>query len=436
MRKPLVAIIGRQNVGKSTLLNRLAGKRIAIVEDLPGTTRDRVFADIVWQDKEFTVVDTGGLEMTPDDEVGREVRQQVSVAIRDADIIIFAVDVKDGVMPTDLDIAGMLRRANKPVILVVNKVDNDRLELNVPEFYQLGLSEPFPISAYHARGTGELLDKIVSLLPEIPPATAGPEIPKLAIVGRPNVGKSMLLNALLGEERAIVAGTPGTTRDATDTRLDFNGKSVIMIDTAGIRRRGQIETGVERYSVLRALLAIDRCDVALLVLDATDLVTAQDLHVGGYVHQAVKGIVVVVNKWDLITDKNTGEWVESLKGSFKFVSYAPVLFISAKTKEGVADVIPTAYEVYMERMRRLPDAEVRGVIQQAIAVHNMPRQGKKSLVIRRVSQTGVNPPTFTFRVNDARLVHFSYRRYLENKLREAFGFSGTPLRLVFSAGGE
>lgn len=436
MRKPIVAIIGRQNVGKSTLLNRLAGKRVAIVQDLPGTTRDRVFADVVWNEREFTVVDTGGLEIGDETGIGRGVRQQVNIAIEEADIILFVTSVQDGLMSVDFEIADMLRRTEKPVILVVNKADNDTLEANVVEFYQLGLDNLTPISAYHARGTAELLDRITQLLPSLPPATQEPEMMKVAIVGRPNVGKSMLLNVLLGEERSIVSDVPGTTRDAIDTNIDFQGKSVLLIDTAGIRRRGQVEVGVERYSVMRALRAIDRCDVALLVLDATELVTAQDTHVAGYIQQALKGVVLIVNKWDLITDKNTTDWIEAIRMSFKFIDYAPVLFISALSGQGAPEVMPLAYQVYTERMKRLSDAEVSSVVKQALASHPPPRRGTRQLVIKRGSQTAINPPTFTFRVNDARLVHFSYRRYLENQLRQAFSFTGTPINLVFNAGGE
>jgi GTPase len=434
-RKPLVVIIGRQNVGKSTLLNRLAGKRISIVEDLPGTTRDRVYADVTWQDKVFTVVDTGGLETDAETEILRGVNQQISLAMNAADLIIFLTDAKEGVMPTDIEIADMVRRSGKPVLMVVNKVDNDQMENHVPEFFSLGLGEPFSISAYHARNTGDLLDKIISLLPTIEAVPDEPNTIKVAIVGRPNVGKSMLLNSLLGEERAIVSDVPGTTRDATDTTLEFGDKKIILIDTAGIRRRGSVEVGVEKYSVLRSMLAIDRCDIALLVLDATEPAAAQDLHVGGYIHQAHKGIVMIVNKWDLIKEKNQEQWMEALRQNFKFVTYAPILFISAKTKQGVDKVIPTALLVYQERMKQIPDNVIRDVIQTAVASHNIPRKGKYTLSIKNVRQTGVNPPTFTFRVNDARLIHFSYQRYLENQIRAVFGFAGTPIRLIFSTGG-
>jgi len=428
-----VAIVGRQNVGKSTLLNRVARKPLAIVADLPGTTRDRIFASVAWQGVDFTLVDTGGLEMAPRSTVAQGVREQVEAAIAEADVIIFLVDVKSGLIPADLEVAEMLRRVSKPILLVANKADNDRLETGAVEFYGLGLGEPLAVSAYHGRGTAELLDRIISRLPVPPPVETGPEIMKIAIVGRPNVGKSMLLNAVLGEKRAIVDDIPGTTRDAADTLVDFNGQSVLLIDTAGIRRRGRLGVGVERYSVLRALRAIDRADVALLVLDATELVTAQDMHVAGYIQQAIKGVVVVVNKWDLIADKDLTEWNTGIRSQLKFIAYAPVLYTSAKFGQGVDKILPQARQVYQERLKRLPTAEVNDVIQQAVAAHNLPRSGRKRLKIRYATQAEVNPPTFVFFVNDAGLIHFSYRRYLENKLRQAFGFAGTPVRLVFKA---
>lgn len=434
-RKPIVAIIGRQNVGKSTLLNRLAGRRIAIVEDLPGTTRDRVVADITWQDNVFTLVDTGGLVTDPDTSVGQRVREQVELAVAEADAIIFLVDVRDGVTPSDLEVADLVRRASKPVVLAANKADNDRLETHAVEFHELGLGEPLAVSAQHARGTAELLDRLGVLLPPLE-VEVEPDIMKVAIVGRPNVGKSMLLNALLGSERAIVDDTPGTTRDAIDTLLDFEGESVLLIDTAGIRRRGRLGVGIERYSVMRALRAIDRADVALLVMDATELPVAQDMHIAGYVLQAVKGIILVVNKWDLIADKNKAEWDRYLKSQFKFMAYAPVLYTSAQFGQGVGEVLPQARQVYRERLKRLTTSEVNNVIQEAVAAHILPRKGRKQLNVLHVTQAEVDPPTFVFFVNDARIVHFSYRRYLENKLRQAFGFTGTPLRLVFRTRGE
>ena len=437
MSKPIVAIIGRQNVGKSTLLNRLAGKRISIVEDLPGTTRDRVFTDVTWNDRSFTLVDTGGLELgMMINEIDRGVKEQITQAMSEADAIIFVVDVKDGIMPADAEIADLVRRLKKPTLLVANKGDNDKLEAQAVEFYKLGLGEPFVISAYHGRSTAELIEKIIAILPESTPSPDEPEIMKVAIVGKPNVGKSMLLNALLGKERTIVSNVPGTTRDAIDTELEFMDKRVLLIDTAGIRKRGQIETGIEQYSVIRSMHAIDRCDVALLVLDATEMFSAQDTHIAGYIQRAVKGIVIIVNKWDLVTHENQALWAENTRKQFKFMAYAPVMFISAKTGKSVQDVMPQAYQVYQERIKQIPVAELRGVMRDAVASHNMPRKGKMMLTVKGVTQTGVNPPTFVFKVNNTKLVHFSYRRFLENKLRESFGFTGTPLKLEFKSGNE
>jgi GTP-binding protein len=434
--KPIVAIVGRKNVGKSTLLNRLVGKRIAIVEDLPGTTRDRIFANISQSGAEFTLVDTGGLEPEPDSSMAQGVNEQVTAAIDEADIIIFLVDVKDGVTNTDLEIADLLRLSQKPILLVANKADNERLETEAAEFFNLGLGEPIPVSAYHGRGIFELLDKIISLLPTTPPATASPEVMKLAIVGRPNVGKSMLLNAILGKERAIVDKIPGTTRDAIDTPLDFEGQNMLIIDTAGIRRRGRVGAGIEQYSVIRALKAIDRADIALLVLDATELVTAQDMHIAGYIQQASKGIIIIVNKWDLAVGLNKTECSKYIKDRFKFLAYAPLMYISAKLGQGVDKVIPQAFKVYQERLKRITTAEVNSVIQQAVAAHIPPRSGKRQLKFLYATQAEINPPTFIFFVNDTHLMHFSYQRYLENKLRQSFGFTGTPLRLVFKTRGE
>jgi len=434
--KPIVAIIGRQNVGKSTLLNRVAGKPIAITADLPGTTRDRIFANVLWQGGEFTVVDTGGLELKPRSTIAQEVKEQVEVAITEADVITFLVDVRNGVMPSDLEIADMLRQAGKPTVLAANKADNVKFESEVVEFYELGLGEPLAISAYHGRGTAELLDRIISLLPTPPPAEIEPEVMKVAVVGRPNVGKSTLLNALLGSERAIVDEAPGTTRDAIDTLFDFDGQGVLLIDTAGIRRRGRLGTGVERYSVIRALRAIDRADIALLVIDATEPLTAQDMHIAGYIQQAAKGIVLIVNKWDLSVVKSTTQCNRYIRSQLKFMTYAPVLYVSAKFGQGMDKVMPQVFKVYQERLKRLTTAEVNSVVQQAVAAHNLPRIGSKRLKILYATQAEVNPPTFVFFVNDTELIHFSYQRYLENKLRQWFGFAGTPLRLIFKTRGK
>jgi GTP-binding protein len=364
------------------------------------------------------------------------VRAQVEVAIAEADIIIFLVDVKDGLVPSDLEIAEMLRSSSKPIVLAANKADNPRLETEAVEFYELGLGEPLAISAYHGRGTAELLDRLIPLLPPLSVAEAKTEIMKLAIVGKPNVGKSTLLNALLGEERAIVDEKPGTTHDAVDTKLDFNGQNVILIDTAGIRRRGRWGAGVERYSVIRALRAIDEADIALLVLDATELLTAQDKHVAGYIQEAAKGVVLVVNKWDLAGSESVIEYNRHIRSELKFMPYAPVLYISAKLGQGVDKVMPQAFAVYQERLKRLSTTLVNKVVQQAVAAHNLPRKGTKQLKLLYATQAEVNPPTFVFFVNDPRLIHFSYQHYLENKLRQAFGFAGTPIRLVFKTRGE
>ena len=436
LNKSIVAIIGRQNVGKSTLLNRVAKKPLSIVEDLPGTTRDRVFADVSWQDVEFTMVDTGGLEFDLHSTIARGVREQIDSAIAEADVIIFLVDAKSGVLPSDLEMADILRQVSKPILLMANKADNDKLEAGVVEFYELGLGEPMGVSAYHGRGIAELLDRIVSLLPVATPVTDEAGVIKVAIVGRPNVGKSTLLNSMVGERRVIVDDVPGTTRDAIDTRFDFAGQSVLLIDTAGIKRRGRIGFGVDRYSVIRAMRAIERADVALLVLDASEMIAAQDMHIAGYIQQAGKGVVLIINKWDLVAAKNENEWDKYVRHQLKFVSHAPVLYISAKLGQGVDGIMPRVTQVYQERLKRLSTAAVNDVIQQAVASHTLPRKGTKQLKVLYATQAEANPPTFVFFVNDVRLIHFSYQRYLENKLREAFGFDGTPVRLVFKARGE
>ena len=436
MTNPIVAIIGRQNVGKSTLLNRLAGKQIAIIEDLPGTTRDRIFADISWRGGQFTLVDTGGLVTRPETTMAQEVDEQVETALSDADVIIFLIDVQDGITPIDQEITDRLRKVSKPLLLVANKADNAKLEAQAVELFELGLGEPLAISAYHGRGANELLDKIISLLPPPPPAAAETAVINVAIVGRVNVGKSTLLNTLLGEERAIVDDIPGTTRDAIDTPLDFKGQSMLLIDTAGIRRRGRIEKGVERYSVIRTLRAVDRADVVLLVLDTVELVTAQDTHIAGMVSQAAKGIILVVNKWDLKKDLSKTEFSNIIKSRLKFVPYAPVVYVSAKLAQGVGKIMPEVLGVHKERCRRIPTAEVNNMLKEALAAHRPPRRGRKQLKILYATQAEINPPVFVFFVNDTKLMHFSYERYLENRLRSSFGFTGTPVRLVFKARDE
>jgi GTPase len=436
MTKPIVAVIGRQNVGKSTLINRIAGKQIAIVEDFPGTTRDRIFADATWNGIDFTLIDTGGLEFSDESVLGGAVRKQAEAAISEADLIVFLTDVRDGLAPIDQDIARMLRKSQKPVILVVNKVDNEKQEAETAEFYKLGFTNLSAISAHHGRGVADLLDKITQLLPA-PPAVEEPTDPgiKVAIVGRPHVGKSLLLNCLLGKERSIVGVTPGTTRDAIDTPLDFGGQNVVLIDTAGIRRRGRVEKGIEWFSVLRAMRAIDRADIALLVIDATEPLTAQDGHIAGYIEKSGKGIVILVNKWDLATEKNKTVYDEYIESRVKFAPYAPILYISAKTGQGVKGIMPLVLQINQERSIRVPDAELNDLVKEAVASHNLPHKVNKVLSVHSVSQTAINPPTFRFLVNDTELIHFSYERFLENRLREIYSFKGTPIRLVFKARG-
>jgi GTP-binding protein len=437
MNRPIVAIVGRPNTGKSTLLNRLAGKPLAITENMPGTTRDRNQTEVTWRGTEFTVVDTGGLEIKPRSSIERGIKSQIEKALLDADVIIDLVDVVEGVTPSDYEVADMLRKISKPVILVVNKADNERREAQAVEFYELGLGDPMVISAHHGRNVADLLDAVVNLLPApVPEPPPHGDTIKIAIVGRPNVGKSMLLNTLVGEERAIVDDTPGTTRDAVDTLIDFHGRNVLLIDTAGIRRRGHVKGGVEKYSVLRSMRTIDRADVVLLVLDATELSTAQDTHIAGYIQEAAKGLIIIINKWDLIEIKDVREWDKIIKNRFKFASYAPILYTSAKTGQGVDRIIPEVGMVYQERMKRPSTTMVNGVIQEAIAAHNRPRQQGQQLKIFYATQAEVNPPTFVFFTNNARLVHFSYQRFLENRLRQAFGFAGTPLRMIFKTRGE
>jgi GTP-binding protein len=435
MTKPIVAIVGRANVGKSTLFNRLSGKSLAIVVDLPGTTRDRIYADVPWEGGEFTLVDTGGLETRPTSDLSQKVKQQVEMAIAEADAILFLVDGKEGLMPLDHGIADLLRRTQKPILLVVNKMDNLPREPNLAEFYRLGLGEPLPISAYHGKGVEELLDELIPLLPPYPPP-AEEELLKVAIVGRTNVGKSQLLNAILGQERSIVYEMPGTTRDSLDTLFERDSQRILLIDTAGIRKRGKIGEGAEKYSVLRAIRAIHRCDIALLVMDATEMVTTQDLHIAGYIHQAHKGLIVVVNKWDLIKEKDTQLYISEIRTRLRFIPYVPIIFISAKLGWGIPGVLTEAQKVYQERKRVIPSAQLNQLLKEAIAAHPPPRKGKRILKLYSLSQTQINPPTFLCRVNEPELVHFSYERFLENRLRQAFGFKGTPLRLLFRKEGR
>ena len=424
MSLPVVAIVGRANVGKSTLFNRLAGWRQAIVEDLPGTTRDRIYADASWQGRSFTLVDTGGLEVRPTSDLLQRVRDQVEVALAEADAILFLVDGQEGLNPADQDIAERLRPLTKPVLLVANKMESPRTQ--AAEFYRLGLGDPIPISAYHAEGTAELLDRLLPLLP--PPEAEeepGESLLKVAIVGRPNVGKSLLLNRLLGQERAVVSELPGTTRDTVDTLLKAEGQDVLLIDTAGLRPRGKVREGVERYSVLRALRAIARTDVVLLVTEPP-LLTTQDLHIASYAHQTYKGLVVVVNKWDLVKDPDPIAYGEAVRARLVFIPHAPVLFTSALLGWGIDQVLPAVQRVFAERLRWVSPRGLERVMAQAVEAQAPPsRRGAFRLFSAR--QVGVNPPVFVLQGNRPRLPA-SYLRYLEHRLRQAFGFAGTPLK--------
>jgi len=438
MTKPIVAIVGRPNVGKSTLFNRLAGERIAVVEDLPGTTRDRVYADITWGERELTLIDTGGFEPRPDSDLRQKVKHQAEVAIEEADVILFMVDVLDGVTIPDQETAEALMRSRKPIILAVNKADNDQRRQQAFQFHELGIGEPIAISAHHGIGVSDLMDEVCAKLPPSEPAMEEPEMLKIAIVGRPNVGKSMLLNAILGQDRAIVSEIPGTTRDATDTVFNYRDESMLFIDTAGIRRRGKIEVGIERYSVMRSLNAISRSDVALLVIESAEIMDEQDMHIAGYIHEALKGIVVVVNKWDLARELEVDktQCASEIKQKVKFFPDAPIVFASAQFGKGIDQVLSAAKRVYQERQKRLPTPLLNEEVNRAIAAHPPPSLWGKQLKLSYVTQPGVNPPTFVFFVNDPRLIHFSYQRYLENSLRKAFGFKGTPLKLIFRRKGK
>ena len=437
MARPLVAIVGRPNVGKSTLFNRLAGQPLAIVSDVPGTTRDRVMASVPFRDSSLIIVDTGGIESAPISNLWEQVRAQVEVALDESDAIIFMTDVVEGVTPSDLAIAQSLRERGKPIALAVSKVDNPRRELDATEFYALGLGDPLPISAYHNLGIRDLLSKLDELLPEPADEEDETEGLKLAIVGRPNVGKSMLLNSILGHGRVIVSETPGTTRDAVDIPFEFNGEPVTLIDTAGLRRRGRIEHGIEQYSVLRAVRAIERSNVCLLVIDAMESITAQDTHVAGYVTDAYKGVVVVVNKWDLAGQETDTEWMEAeVRRRLRFVSHAPVRFTSALTGEGVQKVMETAVDVYEQGRKMVSRGALDRTLMNALSEHLPTGRGRRPLKIFRMYQKGVSPPTFVTFVNDPDLVHFSYQRYLENRLRSAFGFAGNPIHLIFSTRGR
>ncbi len=443
MTKPLVAIVGRPNVGKSTLFNRIAGDRSAIVSEVPGTTRDRLATQAEWAGVGFVLFDTGGLETAPTRATGAagltdKVRAQIEVAITEADAIILVVDSSEGLTPDDEDVAHGLRMTEKPVVLAANKADNAEREAAAAEFYRLGMGDPVTLSAYHNRGVDDLMAEVVAALPDAGPDYGTAADISLAIVGRTNVGKSQLLNAIAGEERSIVSDVPGTTRDAIDTLIERDGASILLIDTAGIRRRGSIEPGIERYSVLRSLRAIDRAQVAVLVLDATELAAAQDAHIASHVLEAHRGIVIAVNKWDLagglgITRPDAERTVRE---RMKFLRFAPVRFISALTGAGIGELLDCAAAVHAEWTRGLPRYDLRRTVLNAVSEHPPTSGARHGLKVYGVTQDSKGPPGFTFYVNRGDLVHFSYRRYLENAIRGAYGFEGAPLRMRFRGRGE
>jgi GTP-binding protein len=462
---PLVAIVGRPNVGKSTFFNRMLGERVAIVADMPGTTRDRIYGDTDWNGREFTLIDTGGLELGSEIPVGqigldgqpgdimKRVQAQAQLAIEEADVIVFMVDAQAGITAADEEVADLLRRTQKPVVLAANKADNAKLRQDAVEFYTLGIGEPITLSSTQGTGTGDLLDLIVDALPpeeERSEDEEDEEITRIAIVGRPNVGKSSLLNAILGFQRSIVSDVPGTTRDAIDTEFEYKDKKLVLIDTAGIRRRGRVGPGVEKYSVLRASRAIDRSDVALLLIDASEGLAAQDTHIAGEIQEKAKGVVVIVNKWDLAQAQrreeregispNPDDEIESaeryrkiIAEGLKFIPYAPIVFASAKTGYHVQSLFDIVLNIAEMRYLRVPTSRLNEVVQEAIRRHNPTIFKGKVMKIYYATQTQVNPPTFVFFVNDPQALHFSYERYLENQLRYAFSFKGTGIRLQFRA---
>ncbi len=438
MVKPLLAIVGRPNVGKSTLFNRLVGERVAIVEDLPGTTRDRLYGEFEWRGRSIAVADTGGMAPGLVEELAESVTEQAALAVEQADVVLFVVDGRSGITPLDEEIAEILRRSTKPIVLAVNKADNVKQEADAVEFHALGLGDPFPVSAARGLNTGDLLDRVVADLPPAVESDEDAESVRVAIVGRPNVGKSSLVNALTGEERTVVSSVPGTTRDAVDTTLEFKGKPVVLVDTAGIRRRGKIGPGIERYSVLRAMRAIERSDVVVLLVDATEPVAAQDTHIAGAVQDQAKGLVVAVNKWDLI-EKETqtmAQYERLLRDQFHFLPYVPIVFISATTGQRIDHVLDLALSIATERRKRIPTGTLNAAVRRALAEHQAPSSQGRVLKVFYVTQVGVDPPTFVVKVNDPQLVHFGFKRFLENRLRERFGFFGTAIRLYFRPRGR
>ncbi|QDR80738.1 ribosome biogenesis GTPase Der [Sporomusa termitida] len=432
MSKPIVAIVGRPNVGKSTIFNYIGRNRLSIVEDIPGVTRDRIYMDAEWLGRNFTMIDTGGIEFESNDKILTAMRNQAKLAIDEADMIMFIVDGKTGLTSADNEVAVILRNTRKPVLLVVNKIDNMKNEADIYEFYNLGLGDPIAISATNALNIGDMLDRVIEHLPAEHSEPAENDQIKVAVIGRPNVGKSSLVNSIIGEERVIVSDIPGTTRDAIDTHFTKDGQTYVMIDTAGMRRKAKVDMPVERYSVIRSLRAVDRCDVVLMVINAEEGVTEQDKKIAGYAHEAGKASIILVNKWDLIDKdgKTSLRFTENIREELGFMQYSPVLFASALTKQRINRVTELVKYVADQHAMRVATSVLNQVIEDATAINPPPSERGRRLKIYFTTQPDVKPPTFIFFVNDPEIMHFSYLRFLENRLRESFGFEGTPLKLV------
>lgn len=433
MSKPIVAVVGRPNVGKSTLFNVLAGQDISIVKDTPGVTRDRIYAEVSWLDKSFTLIDTGGIEPDSSDIILSQMREQAEIAIETADVIIFLTDVRQGLVDSDAKVADMLRRSRKPVLLVVNKVDNfDKFMPDVYEFYNLGIGDPIPVSAASKLGIGDMLDEVVKNFPEGTDTGEEDDRPKIAIVGKPNVGKSSIINKLIGNNRVIVSDIAGTTRDAIDTPVVYNKKEYVFIDTAGLRRKNKIKEEIERYSIIRTVAAVERADIVVIVIDATEGVTEQDAKIAGIAHERGKGIIIAVNKWDAIEkdDKTIYEHTNKIRQTLSFMSYAEILFISAKTGQRLNKLYELIDTIIESQNLRVPTGVLNEILTEAVAMQQPPSDKGKRLRIYYMTQVAVKPPTFVMFVNDKKLTHFSYTRYIENKIRESFGFRGTSIRFI------